>query len=397
MKTEDAMRVPFLDLTIQYKTLKKEMDRKILDVVESQKFILGQEVTELEEKLASYTKTRFAIGVSSGSDALIVSLMSLGIGKGDAVVTTPFTFFATVGAIVRVGAKVVFCDIDETTYNMDPDKLEEAIHDGTKKCPDSKVKAIIPIHLYGQCADMDRISASAAKYGLSVVEDAAQAISAAYPSSSGTKNACGMGDMGILSFFPSKNLGGYGDGGMILTDKEDLAEKAKILRVHGAQNKYFHDLIGGNFRLDAIQAAVLQVKLAHLDDWTRKRQKNAIFYDKLLKDSGLIARGIVKVPQAVYKQSGIPNYHVYNQYVVRAEKRDELQRFLGSKGIGSAVYYPLSLHLQNCFSSLGYKERDFPETEKASGEVLALPIFPELSVDQQEYVVSCMEEFYKGT
>lgn len=390
------MKVPFLDLTIQYKTIKKEMDRKILDVVESQKFILGQEVADLEEKIASYTTTRFAVGVSSGSDALIVSLMSLGIGRGDAVVTTPFTFFATVGAIVRVGARVVFCDIDDTTYNMDPDKLEEAIHDEIKKRPDSKVKAVIPIHLYGQCADMDRISASAAKHRLSVIEDAAQAIGAAYPSSSGTKSACGMGDMGILSFFPSKNLGGYGDGGMILTDREDLAEKVKILRVHGAQNKYFHDLIGGNFRLDAIQAAVLQVKLAHLDDWTRKRQKNALLYDKMFEDSGLIARGTVKIPQAVYKQSGIPHYHVYNQYVVRAEKRDELQRFLGSRGIGSAVYYPLSLHLQTCFSSLGYKEGDFPETERASSEVLALPIFPELNPNQQEYVVSCMEQFYKG-
>ncbi len=390
------MKVPLLDLTVQYKTLKQEMDQKILEVVDSQKFILGPEVSGLEERLASYAKTRFAVGVSSGSDALIVSLMSLDIGEGDAVVTTPFTFFATVGAIVRVGARVVFCDIDETTYNMDPDKLEEAIQGELTKRPGSKVKAVIPIHLFGQCADMDPISASAARHGLAVIEDAAQAIGANYPSSSGTKNACGMGDTGVLSFFPSKNLGGYGDGGMILTDREDLAERAKILRGHGAQNKYFHDVIGGNFRLDAIQAAVLQVKLRHLDDWTRKRQKNALLYDMLFADSGLIAREIVKIPQAVYKKSGIPNYHVYNQYVVRVEKRDELQRFLSSKEVGSAIYYPLSLHLQKCFSSMGYKEGDFPVTEKATAEVLALPVFPELSSNQLEYVVSCIEEFYKG-
>ena len=389
------MNVPFLDLKAQYKTLKQEIDKKILGVVESQKFILGSEVTELEKKIASYTGTKYAIGVSSGSDALIVSLMALGIGKDDAIVTTPFTFFATVGAIIRVGARVIFCDIDKKTYNMNPDSLEDVIKVEIKKQSSSRVRAIIPVHLYGQCADMAPILASAEKYNLSVIEDAAQAIGAGYPSPSGVNNACGMGDLGILSFFPSKNLGAYGDGGMILTDNEKLAEKVRILRVHGAQNKYFHDIIGGNFRLDSIQAAVLLVKLKYLDDWSQKRQYNALLYDRLFEETGLPASGILKVPDAVYKPSGIPRYHIYNQYVIRAKKRDELQKFLASKGIATAIYYPLALHLQKCFAYLGYKEGDFPETEKATIEVLALPIYPELDNDQQEYIVASIKEFYE--
>lgn len=389
------MNVPFLDLKAQYKTLKQEIDKKILGVVESQKFILGSEVTELEKKIASYTETKYAIGVSSGSDALIVSLMALGIGKDDAIVTTPFTFFATVGAIIRVGARVVFCDIDKKTYNMNPDSLEDVIKVEIKKQSSSRVRAIIPVHLYGQCADMAPILASAEKYNLSVIEDAAQAIGAGYPSPSGVKNACGMGDLGILSFFPSKNLGAFGDGGMILTDNEKLAEKVRILRVHGAQNKYFHDIIGGNFRLDSIQAAVLLVKLKYLDHWSQKRQHNALLYDRLFDETGLTAKGILQVPDAVYKPIGIPRYHIYNQYVIRAKKRDELQKYLTSKRIATAIYYPLALHLQKCFAYLGYKEGDFPETEKATTEVLALPIFPELDNDQQEYIVASIKEFYE--
>jgi len=389
------MNVPFLDLKAQYKTLKQEIDKKILEVVESQKFILSSEVTELEKKIASYTGTKYAIGVSSGSDALIVSLMALGIGKDDAIVTTPFTFFATVGAIIRVGARVVFCDIDKKTYNMNPDSLEDVIKVEIKKQSSSRVKAVIPVHLYGQCADMVPILTSAEKYNLSVIEDAAQAIGAGYPSPSGVKNACGMGDLGILSFFPSKNLGAFGDGGMILTDNEKLAEKVRILRVHGAQNKYFHDIIGGNFRLDSIQAAVLLVKLKYLDHWSQKRQHNALLYDRLFDETGLTASGILQVPDAVYKPIGIPRYHIYNQYVIRAKKRDELQKYLTSKGIATAIYYPLALHLQKCFAYLDYKEGDFPETEKATTEVLALPIFPELGDDQQEYIVASIKEFYE--
>lgn len=390
------MKVPFLDLKAQYRTIKKEIDEKIFEVVESQKFILGADVLELEQKLASYSGTKYAIGVSSGSDALIVSLMALGIGKEDAVVTTPFTFFATVGAIVRVGARVIFCDIDEKTYNMHPGSLEEVLKVEEKKKRGVKVKAVIPIHLYGQCADMDPLLATATKYGLSVIEDAAQSIGAEYPSSSGLRRACQMGDLGILSFFPSKNLGAYGDGGMILTDDEELAGNVRILRVHGAQNKYYHDKVGGNFRLDAIQAAVLLVKLKYLDNWSEKRKNNALLYDRLFEESGLISGGILQIPEAVYKPSGISRYHVFNQYIIRVEKRDELREYLASKGVATAIYYPLALHLQKCFDSLGYKRGDFPETEKATTEVLALPVYPELSSDQQEYIVACIKEFYEA-
>jgi dTDP-4-amino-4,6-dideoxygalactose transaminase len=389
------MDVPFLDLKAQYQTLKHEVDQKILEVVESQKFILSPEVAGLEKQIASYTGTKYAVGVSSGSDALIVSLMALGIGKDDAVLTTPFTFFATVGAIVRVGARVVFCDIDRETYNLDPESLEEVLAVESKNHPESKIKAVIPIHLYGQCADMSTILASAEKHNLSVIEDAAQAIGSEYPFPTGVKKACGMGDMGILSFFPSKNLGGFGDGGMLLTDNETLAEKFRILRVHGAKNKYYHDIVGGNFRLDSIQAAVLQVKFKYLDDWIQKRMNNALLYDRLFEEKGLTANEVVQTPLAVFRPSGISYYHTYNQYVIRVKQRDELQKYLASQGVATAVYYPLALHLQKCFSYLGYEKGAFPETEKATTEVLALPIYPELRKDQQEYVVACIQAFYE--
>jgi dTDP-4-amino-4,6-dideoxygalactose transaminase len=389
------MIVPFLDLKAQYKTLKNEIDKRILEVVESQQFILGSEVAELEDRIASYSGTKHAIGVSSGSDALIVSLMALGIGKEGAVVTTPFTFFATVGAVFRTGARVIFCDIDRKTYNMDPNNLADVLKKEKENNPNSKVRAIVPVHLFGQCADMAPILDMAEKHEAFVVEDAAQAIGAEYPAISGVKQACGMGDLGILSFFPSKNLGAYGDGGMILTDDENLAEKIRLLRVHGAQNRYFHDIIGGNFRLDSIQAAVLLVKLKYLDDWSRKRQKNALLYDKLFMESGLVDSEMIQVPHSVYKTSGVPRYHIYNQYVIRVKRRDDLKQFLASKGIATAIYYPLALHLQKCFAYLGYKKGDFPESEKATAEVLALPVYPELSPDQQEYVVASIKEFFQ--
>jgi dTDP-4-amino-4,6-dideoxygalactose transaminase len=389
------MIVPFLDLKAQYKTLKNEIDKRILEVVESQQFILGSEVSELENNIASYTGTKHAIGVSSGSDALIVSLMALGIGNEDTVVTTPFTFFATAGAIFRVGARVIFCDIDKKTYNMDPNSLSDVLKDEMENKPNSKVRAIIPVHLFGQCADMAPILDIAEKHDVCIVEDAAQAIGAEYPSPSAIKNACGMGDLGILSFFPSKNLGAYGDGGMILTDDEKLAERIGLLRVHGAQNRYFHDIIGGNFRLDSIQAAVLLVKLKYLDDWSRKRQKNALLYDKLFMESGLVDSEMLQVPHAAYKTSGVHRYHIYNQYVIRVKRRDDLKQYLASKGIATAIYYPLALHLQKCFAYLGYKNGDFPESEKATAEVLALPVYPELSADQQEYVVASIMEFFQ--
>jgi dTDP-4-amino-4,6-dideoxygalactose transaminase len=321
--------------------------------------------------------------------------MALGIAKEDAVVTTPFTFFATVGAIFRAGARVIFCDIDNKTFNMDPNSLADVLKNEMENKPKSRIRTIIPVHLFGQCADMAPILDIAENHDAYIVEDAAQAIGAEYPSPSGVKNACGMGDVGILSFFPSKNLGAYGDGGMILTSDEDLAEKIRLLRVHGAQNRYFHDIIGGNFRLDSIQAAVLLVKLKYLDDWSRKRQKNALLYDKWFMESGLVDSGMLEVPHATYKNSGVHRYHIYNQYVIRVKRRDDLKQHLASKGIATAIYYPLALHLQNCFSYLGYKKGDFPESEKATAEVLALPVYPELSTEQQEYVVASIKEFFQ--
>jgi dTDP-4-amino-4,6-dideoxygalactose transaminase len=389
------MNIPVLDLKAQYESMKDELEKKILEIASSQKYILGPEVENLEKEIADYSGIKYGVGVSSGSDALIISLMALGIGYGDIVITTPFTFFATVGAIARVGAKTVFCDIDPRTYNMDPSGLEEVLERECGKRTNHRVKAIIPVHLFGQCADMASILSLAEKYNISVVEDGAQAIGSEYPSPSGVKRANGLGDMGTLSFYPSKILGAFGDGGMVLTNNDKWAEKLKILRVHGAKSKYFHQLIGGNFRLDNIQAGVLRIKLNHLDAWIQLRKEKANHYDALLKDSGLTGKNLVHGPEAVYKKSGIANYHTYHQYVIRAKDRDELQRFLKTKGVATLIYYPLSLHLQECFADLGYEEGDFPVSEKATQEVLALPVYPEMNDSQQEYVVSSIQEFYK--
>jgi len=390
------MNIPVLDLKAQYESMKEEIEKKILEIASSQKYILGPEVENLEREIAGYSGIKHGIGVSSGSDALIISLMTLGIGHGDIVVTTPFTFFATVGAIARVGARTVFCDIDAVTYNMDPSRLEEVLE---KECggeANHRVKAIIPIHLFGQCADMAPILSLAKKYNLSVVEDGAQAIGSEYPFPSGTRRANGIGDMGTLSFYPSKILGAFGDGGMVLTNSEEWAEKLRILRVHGAKSKYFHQMLGGNFRLDNIQAGVLRIKLKYLDTWIRRRKEKANCYDALLEDSGLIAKEWVQEPKAVYKKSGVTNYHTYHQYVIRAKDRDKLQQFLKTKKVATLIYYPLSLHLQECFAELDYKKGDFPVSENATKEVLALPIYPEMSESQQEYVVSSIREFYSN-
>lgn len=389
------MNIPLLDLKAQYQSIQAEINQKILEVISSQKFVLGSEVESLEKEIAAYSGTRFAVGVSSGSDALIISLMALEVGEGDAVITTPFTFFATAGAIARLNAKPVFCDIDEKSYNISPEKLEELLGIQFNKKGSSKVKAVIPIHLYGQCADMTSIMTLAKKYNLFVIEDAAQAIGTEYLTPDGIKRACTMGNLGILSFFPSKNLGGFGDGGMVLTDEEELAQKLKLLRVHGSRNKYFYDILGGNFRLDALQAAVLRIKLKYLDAWQQKRIEKALYYDKIFKESGLVEEGLVQTPETLYKDSGVQNYHTYHQYVIRAKERDRLQEFLKENGVASAIYYPLPLHLQKCFSYLGYKEGDFPVAEEAAREVLALPIYPELTSDQQDYVVSSISRFYK--
>lgn len=389
------MDIPFLDLKAQYKSIQKEIDQKILEVISSQKFILGAEVENFEKEIAAYSGAKYAVGVSSGSDALISSLMALEIKQGDAVVTTPFTFFATAGAISRLGARIVFCDIDRVTYNINPDNLEMLFKKGKHRHRDSRIKAIIPVHLYGQCSDMTPILALAERYDLFVIEDAAQAVGAEYPFPDGVKKASTIGDLGILSFFPSKNLGGYGDGGMVLTYKEDLALKLKLLRGHGSKNKYFNEIVGGNFRLDALQAAVLRIKLKYLDKWQQKRRENASYYNKLLKESGLVGENLIQLPEAVYRDSGVQEYHTYHQYVVRAKDRDDLKAFLKEKGVATAVYYPLPLHLQKCFSDLGYKEGDFPESEKAASEVLALPIYPELTANQQEFLVTCIKKFYQ--
>jgi len=390
------MNIPLLDLKAQYQSIQEEINKKILEVASSQKFILGSEVESLEKEIAAYSEVRFATGVSSGSDALIVSLMALDVGEGDAVITTPFTFFATAGAVARLKARPVFCDIDKTSCNISPEKLEELLENQSKEHQSLKIKAIIPVHLYGQCADMTPIMNLARKYDLFVIEDAAQAIGAEYPSSSGIKKACAMGDLGALSFFPSKNLGAFGDGGMVLTNDESLAQKLKLLRVHGSRDKYFYETLGGNFRLDALQASILRVKLKYLESWQQKRIEKASYYDRIFKESGLGEKGLIQPPESLYKDRGVKNYHVYHQYVIRAEKRDSLKEFLQEKGAATAIYYPLPLHLQKCFSYLGYKEGDFPVAEEAARDVLALPIYPELTSDQQDFIVSSIQSFYEG-
>lgn len=372
-----------LDLKAQYAAIKPEIRQAVDEVLESQYFILGPKVEELEQKIAAYSESSYAVGVSSGTDALLISLMALEIEPDDEIITTPLTFFSTAGVISRLNAIPKFVDIDPVTYNMNPSKIESAIT--------RRTKAIIPVHLFGQCADMDPILQSAAQHNIPVIEDAAQSIGAQYKH----RKAGSMGTFGIFSFFPSKNLGGAGDGGMVITNDSSLYDKLKVLRVHGSRPKYFHKIIGGNFRLDALQAAVLLVKFPHLDSWSEKRRKNASYYNKLFSESSLIKKGFIETPAEVYKDTGDQNHHIYNQYTIRAQSRDELQKHLKEQGIGTAIYYPVPLHLQECYKDLGYLKRDFPESEKASESVLSLPIYPELTNSQQEYVVQKISEFYR--
>ena len=364
------MQVPLLDLKAQYTTIKDEIKAAIDEVLESQYFILGPKVQKFEEEIAKYCNVQHAVGVASGSDALLLALMAIDIGYGDEVITTPYTFFATAGSISRLDAKPVFVDIDAKTYNINPELIEENITD--------KTKAIIPVHLYGQCADMDPILEIGKKYNLCIIEDAAQAIGAEYKG----RKAGSMGDMGCLSFFPSKNLGGYGDGGMVITNDAELAEKIRVLRVHGAKPKYYHSLIGLNSRLDALQAAVLSVKLKYLDGWSKARRQNAENYNHLFSDTDVVTPYVEPY-----------NYHIYNQYIIRVSNRDNLQEFLNERNIGTAIYYPVSLHLQGCYADLGLKEGDFPESEKAAQETLALPIYSELTKEQQIAVVEAIGAF----
>ncbi|MFC2164843.1 DegT/DnrJ/EryC1/StrS family aminotransferase [Acidobacteriota bacterium] len=388
------MKFPQLDLKAQYKSIQKEIEAKVEEVLRTQMLILGPEVAALEQELSEYVGTNAAVGVSSGSDALIISLMALGLKPGDEVITTPFTFFATGGAIARLCAKPLFCDIDPVTYNLDPELLESLLDEEIGKKGNDKIKGIIPVHLYGQCADMAPIMKLAEKYGLFVLEDAAQAVGSEYMMGDSVKRACTMGQAGILSFYPAKNLGAFGDAGMVLTNDEELGNKLKLLRAHGSSNKYYYAEVGGNFRMDAIQGAVLRVKLRHLDEWHQKRQEKAAHYDRLFIESGLAGDGIVQTPQTVYKDKGLKYYHTFHQYVVRVNSRDDVQNYLRDQGVPSAIFYPLPLHLQKCFAHLGYREGDFPVSEKAASEVLALPVYPELTSEQQDIVVQTITNFY---
>ena len=377
------MAVPLLDLNAHHEPLRQEILAALEKTFRSNAFILGPDVGKLEERVAAYCQAMYGIGVTSGTDALLLALMALGIGTGDEVVTTPYSFFATAGVIVRLGAKPVLVDIDPTTYNIDPAKITSVLTD--------KTKAIIPVHLYGQCADMAPIMDIAKRHNVSVIEDAAQAIGSEHRDG---RRACSMGTIGCLSFFPSKNLGCLGDGGMAITNDSELAERMRILRVHGSKPKYYHKVIGGNFRLDTIQAAVLNVKLNYLDGWTKRRQENAERYELLFRQSGLVERGKVRLPEAVYRSEGVKHYHIYNQFVLRVERRDALMDHLKQKGIGAEIYYPVPFHLQECFQYLGHKKGDFPESEWAANETIAIPIYPELTQAQQTEVVESITAFY---
>jgi dTDP-4-amino-4,6-dideoxygalactose transaminase len=379
------MKVPLLDLTRRYNSIKKEIDTAIDKVLKSQHFILGEEVKKLEEKIAEYCNTNSSVAVASGTDALLLSLRILGVGREDYVITTPFTFFATAGAIYNVGATPVFVDIQPDTYNIDPKKITELLEEKSfhlrLQIKTSKIKAIIPVHLYGQMADMDPINDIAKEYNLGVIEDACQAIGAEYKD----KKAGSIGTLGCFSFFPTKNLGAYGDGGIITVSDEELAEKLRSLRVHGAERGYYHSWIGYNSRLDTLQAAILLAQLPYLDDWNNKRKENAELYFDLLKD--------IEEIDCPYVAKECK--HIFHQYTIRVKdnKREELMNFLARKGIGSKVYYPLPLHLQKCFSSLSYKKNDFPVSETAAEEVLSLPTFPELTEEEIEYVCDSIKSF----
>lgn len=368
------MKVPMLDLSEQYQELRTEVLEVLDQVMGSSRFILGDNVKKLEEDVAKYSNVAYGIGCGNGSDAIHIALQAMGVGPGDEVITTAFTFFATGGAIVRAGAKPVYVDIDPVTFNIDPEKIEDAITENTK--------AIIPVHLYGQMADMERISEIAKKHNLGVVEDAAQAIGAKHKG----KSVGELGSAATYSFFPTKNLGAYGDGGMIVTDDADIAEKSSVIRVHGSKPKYYHHVLGYNSRLDELQAAVLNVKFPHLDRWSDLRREKASTYTSLLKEK---LGDLVVTP--VEKEG---NHHVFHQYTLRVENRDELQNYLKEQGVSTMVYYPLPLHVQPVFADLGYKEGDLPETEKAAREAISLPMFPELKTEQQEYVVAKIAEFY---
>jgi dTDP-4-amino-4,6-dideoxygalactose transaminase len=392
------MRVPLLDLAEQHGALAAPIREQIDEVLRTGQFILGPKVEEFEHAICRYTGVQFAIGVSSGTDALLAILMALGIGRGDAVVTAPYSFFATAGCIARVGATPLFIDIDPETFNLSPGALEEFLRlrcartsvDTTYQ--GKKIRAIMPVHLFGLCCQMDEIRALADSYRLPIIEDAAQAIGAEYPSRSGPQQAGAMGLAGFFSFYPSKNLGAAGDAGLIVTNDEALAHRLRVCRNHGMEPQYFHQMIGGNFRLDEIQAAILSVKLPHLNEWSARRRAVADGYRAEFRRAGL--SGKIELPSDPFRACGLRNTHIYHQYVMCAPNRDALREHLRQNQVGSAIYYPVGLHEQKCFQYLGYKKGDFPATERATSETLALPIYPELSSTAQRFVVEKIAEFY---
>jgi dTDP-4-amino-4,6-dideoxygalactose transaminase len=374
--------VPLLDLRAQYVGIKKEVTAAVERVMDSQYFILGGEVKAFEARAAEYCGVRHAIGCASGSDALLLALLALGIGPGDEVITVPFTFFATAGAIVHAGAKPVFVDIAPDTFNMDATQLKRVL------AQHPKARAILPVHLYGACADMDAIAALARARSIPVIEDAAQAIGSEYKG----RRAGGLGELGCFSFFPSKNLGAFGDGGMVTTNDDRLAERLRALRVHGSQTKYMYEWVGLNSRLDALQAAVLRVKIEYLDAWTAGRQRNAAHYTQRFQELGAPTKLPVIVPQVAAYQTR----HIFNQYTLLSPRRDDLRQALAAQNIGSEVYYPLPLHLQKCFAELGYKAGDFPVSEQCAREAISLPIYPELAVEDLDRVADAVGAFYKS-
>ena len=377
MVNDRPMKVPLLDLAEQNRALRPEIESALGRVLDTNAFILGGEVKGLEDELASYCRTKYAIGCASGSDALLLALMAVGVKAGDEVITTPYSFFATVSAITRLGARPVFVDIDPATYNLDVSQVEAAISDRTT--------AIQPVHLYGQCADMSELNQLMSRHGIPVVEDAAQAIGA---EENGVR-AGAMSEVGCFSFYPSKNLGGMGDGGFMTTDDDEIARKLFALRVHGSEERYYHKWVGLNSRLDGFQGAILRVKLPHLDAWSDKRKSNADRYRQLFTDAGLAEQVELPIERKDCR-------HIYNQFVIRAPgKRDALRQFLTAADVGTDIYYPVPLHLQECFDYLGYRNGDFPESERAARESLALPIYPELKEEQLEYVVGKVREFFE--
>ena len=385
------MKVPLLDLRPPLEELRDEIVEAVTQVIDSTRYIMGPEIDGLESEISAYCGTTDAVGVSSGTDALLLSLMVLDVAPGDLVLTSNFSFFATAGVVARLNATPVFVDIDLETFNIDPESLRKTLTDmdaETRK----RVKAIIPVHLFGQCADMETILNISREFDIPVIEDGAQAIGAECEIDGQKKSAGSLGDFGCFSFFPSKNLGGVGDGGIVTVNNPELTEQLRLKRVHGGEHKYYHRVIGGNFRLDPIQAAVIRVKLPHLNKWHKQRQDNADHYNELFAEAGLISK--VRTPYVEHPQS-LQNPHIYNQYVIRAERRDELQSFLSENEIASEVYYPLPFHLQECFLHLGGKAGDFPVSETAAKEVLALPVYPGMTGAMRETVVEHIAKFYQ--